>query len=44
MKSEHVWRYTLLGTVISVLAAFVVWQTIRIQLNPEQVQRFITDG
>lgn len=40
MKGENIWRYTLLGTVISVLALFIVWQTIRIQLNPEMVDKF----
>jgi cell division protein FtsI/penicillin-binding protein 2 len=44
MKSEHVWRYTAVGTILSVLAVFIIWQTIRIQLNPEQVQRFIEVG
>lgn len=40
MKSDHVWRYTLMGTVISVLAFMIIWQTIRIQLNPEMIGKF----
>ena len=44
MKPEHIWRYTLLGTVFSVLAVFILWQTIRIQLDKESVQRFIDQG
>jgi cell division protein FtsI/penicillin-binding protein 2 len=44
MKPEHVWRYTLLGTVFSILAVFIMWQTIRIQLDKEKVQRFIDQG
>ena len=44
MKPDHIWRYTLLGTVFSVLAVFILWQTIRIQLDKESVQRFIDQG
>jgi len=44
MSSEQVWRYTLLGTILSVMAAFIVWQTVRIQLDPEKVQGFIEAG
>lgn len=44
MKSENVWRYTLLGTIFSILAVFIVWQTIRIQLDSERVKLFIEQG
>ncbi len=41
MMSEHVWRYTLLGTIFSLLAFAIVGQMVRIQLNPEQVAYFM---
>ena len=41
MMSEHVWRYTLLGTIFSILAFAIVGQMVRIQLNPEQVEYFM---
>lgn len=44
MKADNVWRYNLLGTIFSILAAFIIWQTIRIQLNSEQVKLFIEQG
>jgi cell division protein FtsI/penicillin-binding protein 2 len=44
MKTENVWRYTLLGTVFSILAVLIVWQTIRIQLDAERVKKFIAQG
>ena len=40
MMSENVWRYTLLGTVFTLLAVAIVGQMVRIQLNPEQVNYF----
>ncbi len=40
MISENVWRYTLLGTIFSLLAVAIVGQMVRIQLNPEQVAYF----
>ncbi len=44
MKVEHIWRYTLLGTLLSLLAILIIGQIIRIQLNREQVQRFLEQG
>jgi cell division protein FtsI/penicillin-binding protein 2 len=41
MMGEHVWRYTLLGTIFSLLAFAIVGQMARIQLNPEQVAYFM---
>ena len=41
MISDQVWRYTLLGTIFSLLAFAIVGQMVRIQLNPEQVQYFM---
>jgi len=38
MMGEHVWRYTLLGTIFSLLAFAIVTQMARIQLNPELVK------
>lgn len=38
MMGEHVWRYTLLGTIFSLLAFAIVGQMARIQLNPELVK------
>jgi cell division protein FtsI/penicillin-binding protein 2 len=38
MMGEHVWRYTLLGTIFSLLAFAIVAQMARIQLNPELVK------
>ena len=40
MNTDHVWRYTLLGTFFSILAAAIIGQMIRIQLDPEQVAHF----
>jgi len=40
MMTEHVWRYTLLGTIFTLLALAIVGQMVRIQLNPEQVAYF----
>jgi cell division protein FtsI/penicillin-binding protein 2 len=40
MMSENVWRYTLLGTIFTLLAVAIVGQMVRIQLNPEQVAYF----
>ena len=40
MISEHVWRYTLLGTIFTLLAIAIVGQMVRLQLNPEQVAYF----
>jgi len=40
MISEHVWRYTLLGTIFTLLAVAIVGQMVRLQLNPEQVAYF----
>ncbi len=40
MKNEHVWRYTVLGTLLTVLAVVIILQLVRIQLNPEEVQHF----
>jgi cell division protein FtsI/penicillin-binding protein 2 len=37
MKIEHSWRYTLLGTVFSLVAVLIVGQLVRIQINPEQI-------
>lgn len=44
MKTEHIWRYTLLGTLLSVLAMFIMGQVARIQLDRERVQLFIERG
>jgi len=40
MMGENVWRYTLLGTIFTLLAFAIVGQMARIQLNPEQVKYF----
>lgn len=40
MMSEHVWRYTLLGTLLSLLAFAIVGQMVRIQLSPQQKEYF----
>jgi cell division protein FtsI/penicillin-binding protein 2 len=37
MKIEHSWRYTILGTVFSLVAFLIVAQLVRIQTNPEQI-------
>ncbi len=44
MKPDNVWRYTLLGTIFSLLAVFIVWQMFRIQLDSERVKKFIAQG
>lgn len=44
MKMEHVWRYTLLGTLFTVMAGLIVIQLLRIQLNRAQVEKFIEQG
>lgn len=41
MKIEYIWRYTLLGTVFSILGVMIMVQLVRIQLNPEQVNHFL---
>ncbi|MCK4977538.1 MAG: penicillin-binding protein 2 [Anaerolineales bacterium] len=41
MRNEGVWRYTLLGTLFSLLAVLIMVQLVRIQLNPEQVSHFL---
>lgn len=40
MNTDHVWRYTLLGTIFSMMALAIVGQMFRIQLNSEQVAHF----
>jgi cell division protein FtsI/penicillin-binding protein 2 len=40
MNSDHVWRYTLLGTLFSVLAGAIILQMLRFQLNPKEVEVF----
>jgi cell division protein FtsI/penicillin-binding protein 2 len=40
MISEHVWRYTLLGTIFTLLAVAIVGQMVRLQLSPDQIAYF----
>jgi len=40
MGSDRVWRYTLIGTLLSLLAGVILIQLFRIQLNPEEVGYF----
>ena len=44
MGNERVWRYTLLGTLLSLLAVVILVQIFRIQLNPEEVGYFTEMG
>lgn len=44
MNSEYLWRYTILGTLLSLMALLIVGQMVRIQLNPEQVDTFLEQG
>ncbi len=41
MKSEHVWRFTLLGTMLTVFAVAILVRLVSIQLNPEQIDAFL---
>lgn len=41
MKSEHIWRYTLLGTLLTVFAGAIFVRLVSIQLNPEQIDAFL---
>jgi cell division protein FtsI/penicillin-binding protein 2 len=38
---DHSWRYTLVGTLFSLLAAVVVFQLIRLQVDPVQAARLL---
>ncbi len=40
MNNTSVWRYTLLGTALSLMAALIIGQLVRIQLDPAQVTHF----
>lgn len=40
MNTNQIWRYTLLGTLFSVLAGAIILQMLRIQLNPKEVEVF----
>ena len=42
--SNRVWRYSFLGGVLFFLPVLIVLQMIRIQLNPEQVQKFLIES
>ena len=44
MGNERVWRYTLIGTLLSLLAAVILVQLFRMQLNPEEVGYFTEMG
>lgn len=37
MNTDHVWRYTFVGTLFSLMAMLIVGQMVRIQTNPSQV-------
>ncbi len=41
MRKDSTWRFTMLGTIFSLLAVLIVVQLVRIQLNPEQVSHFL---
>lgn len=41
MKSEHVWRYTLLGTLLTLFAGAILVRLATIQLNSDQVKAFL---
>ena len=41
MNSEGTWRYTLLATLYSLMAIFIIGQLVRIQTNPEQVEYYL---
>jgi len=41
MGSDRVWRYTLVGTLLSLLAGVILIQLFRNQLNPKEVGYFI---
>ena len=40
MGSNHLWRYTIIGAFLTVLAGIILIQMIRLQLNPEEVGYF----
>lgn len=44
MRKDSTWRFTMLGTVFSLLAVLIVVQLVRIQLNPEQVSHFLVQS
>jgi cell division protein FtsI/penicillin-binding protein 2 len=40
MSGDRTWRYTLIGTALSLLAGLILIQLVRIQLNPEEIGYF----
>jgi len=44
MNNEHVWRYTLLGTALSILAGIILIQLFRIQMNSEEIEHFLVQS
>lgn len=44
MNSDTNWRFTFLGALISVLPLLIVFQMVRIQADPKQVEEFLDQG
>lgn len=44
MNTEHAWRYTFLGALLSVLPALIMLKMVSLQTNPRQVELFEAQG
>jgi cell division protein FtsI/penicillin-binding protein 2 len=44
MGNDRFWRYTLIGTILTVLAGIILIQLFRLQMNPEEVGYFKDQG
>jgi len=44
MNNEYAWRFTIIGTIVSLLAGIVLIQLFRIQFNPEEVEHFLNQS
>jgi len=41
MNNENAWRFTIIGSIVSLLAGIVLIQLFRIQFNPKEVEHFL---
>ena len=44
MGNDRFWRYTLIGSILTVLAGIILIQLFRLQMNPEEVGYFKGQG
>ena len=44
MKNPHNWRYNLVGALLFILPVLIVLQMLRIKINPQQVDKLISEG